>query len=89
MIEEYDNLLIRCPMLGGEVPFQYCRTLNDELPCRLIIICWEFRIEIGKFLSEHYSLEQIQKALAPPTKTRLETIVELIEKAKKIKEEGE
>jgi len=89
MIEEYDDLLIRCPMLGGEVPFQYCRTLNEELPCRKIIICWEFRIEIWKFLSEHYSLDQIEKALSPPTKTRIETIVELIEKAKKIKEEGE
>jgi len=89
MIEEYDDFLIRCPMLGGEVPFRYCRTLNEELPCRKIIICWEFRIEIGKFLSEHYSLDQIEKALSPPTKTRIETIVELIEKAKKIKEEGE
>ncbi len=89
MIEEYDDLLLRCPMLGGEVPFRYCRTLNEELPCRKIIICWEFRIEIGKFLSEHYSLDQIEKALSPPTKTRIETIVELIEKAKKIKEEGE
>ncbi len=89
MIEEYDDLLIRCPMLGGEVPFRYCRTLNEELPCRKIIICWEFRIEIGKFLTEHYSFDQIQKALAPPSKTRLETILELVEKAKKIKEERE
>ncbi len=89
MIEEYDEHIIRCPMLGGEVPFRYCRTLNDELPCRKIIICWEFRIEISKFLGEHYSIDQIEKALAPPTKTRLETILELIEKAKKGKEEGE
>ncbi len=87
MIEEHDELIIRCPMLGGEVPFRYCRTLNDELPCRKIIICWEFRMEIAKFLSDHYSLDQIEKALAPPTKTRLETILELIEKAKKGKEE--
>lgn len=87
MIEEHDELTIRCPMLGGEVPFRYCRTLNEELPCRKIIICWEFRMEIGKFLRDHYSIDQIEKALAPPTKTRLETILELIEKAKKGKEE--
>ena len=89
MIEEHDALIIRCPMLGGEVPFHYCRTANEDLPCRKIIICWEFRIEISKFLSENYSIYQIQRALAPPTKTRLETILELIEKAKKIKEEGD
>lgn len=87
MIEENDSLIIRCPQLGGEVPFKYCRMLNEDLPCRKIIICWEFRIEIGKFLNEHYSFEQIQSALGAPTKTRLDTILELIEKAKKIKEE--
>jgi len=89
MIEQYDSLIIRCPMLGGEVPFHYCRKLNNDLPCRKIIICWEFRLEIGKFLNEHYSPDQIQQALAPPSQTRLETILDLIEKAKKLKEEGE
>ena len=87
MIEEHDTLIIRCPQLGGEVPFKYCRTVNEDLPCRRIIICWEFKIEIPKFLGEHYMIDQIQRALAPPPKTRIETILELIEKAKKIKEE--
>jgi len=89
MIEEHDSLIIRCPQLGGEVPFRYCRTLNEDLPCRRMMVCWEFRIEISKFLTEHYSFEQIERALAPPTKTKtkVETILELIEKAKKAKEE--
>ncbi len=46
--------------------------------------CWEFKMEIGKFLSEHYSLGQIERALASPSRTRIETILELIEEAKKI-----
>lgn len=87
MIEEHDELIIRCPQLGGEVPFKYCRILNENLPCRKIIICWEFRIDIGKFLNEHYTHEQLQTALRPPAKTRYETLLELIEKAKKTKEE--
>lgn len=85
MIEEQDALIIRCPQLGGEVPFRYCRTVNEDLPCRRIMACWEFRIEISKFLNDHYSADQIQRALAPPTQTRIETILEIIEKAKKIK----
>jgi hypothetical protein len=75
--------------LGGEVPFSYCRALNEDLPCRKIIICWEFRIRIGEFLNANYSIGQIQQALAPPTKTRIETILDLIEKAKKSEEEEE
>jgi hypothetical protein len=89
MIEEHDALIIRCPQLGGEVPFRYCRTVNESLPCRRIMVCWEFRMEISKFLGEYYSVDQIQCALAPPTKTRLETILEIIEEAKKNREEGE
>jgi hypothetical protein len=83
MIEEYDSLIIRCPQLGGEVPFRYCRTVNEELPCRSIVVCWEFRIEISDFLNEHYSIDQIHRALLKPPKTRIETILELIEKNKK------
>ncbi|HUL30067.1 MAG TPA: hypothetical protein VLZ03_06385 [Thermodesulfobacteriota bacterium] len=89
MIEEHDTVIIRCPQLGGEIPFRYCRTVNENLPCRRILVCWEFRIEISKFLGEHYSVDQIQHALAPPTQTRLDTILELIEKAKETKEGGE
>ena len=88
-IEEHDALIIYCSQLGGEIPFRYCRIVNENLPCRKIMVCWEFRMEISKFLSEHYSIDEIQRALAPPTKTRLDTILELIEKAKHIKEEGE
>ncbi len=89
MIEEHDALIIRCPQLGGEVPFGYCRTVSEDFPCRRIMVCWEFRLEISKFLSKHYSVDQIQCALSPPAKTRLDTLLELIESAKKIKEKGE
>jgi len=87
-IEEHDALIIYCPQLGGEIPFRYCRMVNEGLPCRKIMVCWEFRIEISNFLGKHYSLDQVQRALAPPTKTRIDTILELIEKAKKIKDGG-
>jgi hypothetical protein len=88
MIEEFDTFMIYCSQLGGEVPFRYCRTVNENLPCRRIIVCWEFRVEISAFLGDHYSIDQIQRALAPPSKTRIETILEFIEEAKKIKKEG-
>jgi len=89
MIEKYDELTIRCLQLGGEVPFRYCRTVHENLPCRRVMVCWEFRLEISEFLSEHYSADQIQCAFAPPSKTRLDTILELSEKAKQVKEQVE
>ncbi len=89
MIEEHDALTIYCPQLGGEIPFRYCRTVNENLPCRKIVICWEFRLQISEFLGKHFSAQQLERALAPSTKTRLDTILELIEQAKKMKQEGE
>jgi hypothetical protein len=88
MIEEHDASMIYCPQLGGEVPFRYCRTVQEDLPCQRIIICWEFRIRLSEFLGQHYSTDQIRRALAPPIEIRLDTILALIEKAKKIKEGG-
>jgi hypothetical protein len=85
MIETLDSLMIHCPQLGGEIPFRYCRTVNETLPCRRIIPCWELRIEISQFLNEHYSVGELQRVLSPPTKTRIETILGLIEQAKSTK----
>ena len=85
MSEAYDTLITYCPQLGGEVPFRYCRTLQEDLPCKKLMVCWEFRIEIAKFLRDHYSHDQVQQALWPSEKSRIETIVELIEQAKKSK----
>ncbi len=89
MIEEHDGLNIYCSQLGGEVPFRYCRTVNENLPCRKIVICWEFRLEISEFLGKHFSAAALECALAPSTKSRLDTILELIEEAKRINREGE
>jgi len=43
-------------------------------------------MDISKFLSEQYSIEQLQWVFTPPSKTKVETILELIERVKKLKE---
>jgi hypothetical protein len=83
MIDRYDDLITYCPQLGGEVPFRYCRTVNERLPCRRIFSCWEFRLDVEQFVKEHYSEAQRDRAFSPPTKTRIETILEIAERAKR------
>jgi hypothetical protein len=84
LIEKHDDKPIRCPRLGDEVNFRYCRIMNDRLPCGRIVGCWQTRIDIDQFLRDHYSGEELDRALAPP-KPKMETLVELIERAKKVK----
>ena len=81
MINEHDDKMIRCPRLGDEVNFKYCRIMNDRLPCRLIVGCWQLRMDINKFLTDHYSKELMDKVFIP-SKPKIESLVALVEKAK-------
>jgi len=77
-----DNLVTYCPQLGGEIPFHYCRVAANGNLCRKVIICWEFRFEIARFLEDHYTPEKLTEAFAPPTQTRLENILACVDRAK-------
>lgn len=83
MNERFDDLTIYCVQLGGEIPFRYCRTVQDGLPCQRVLSCWEFRIEISRFLKENYPLEGFDRAFFASPRTKIETIVVLVEKAKR------
>jgi hypothetical protein len=70
-----------CRMLGHEIQFKYCRSVNDGMPCRRIADCWHTRFDVPTWLREHYSPEQIDRITAPPP-AKVASILELIERAK-------
>lgn len=84
MIEKFDDQTIRCPRIGGNVSFKLCRSENNFLPCRWVVGCWHMYIDVNAFLQEHYAQEQLEKIFVPP-KPKIESLVEMVEKAKKRK----
>jgi hypothetical protein len=88
VIEQHDDKQMRCPRVGGEVTFRFCRFENNMLPCRFIAGCWQMRLDINEFLTEHYTEEELNRIFAPP-RPKVETLVELIEKAQRVKQEGD
>ena len=82
LIEQHDEKTMRCPRVGGYVNFRFCRSENNLLPCRWIVGCWQMQMDINKFLGEHFSKEEMDKIFVPP-KPKIESLVELIEQAKK------
>ncbi len=70
-----------CRMLGHHIPFKYCRTANNGIPCAKILDCNFERIPIREFIESHYSDEEKEKIFSP-AKQKIATIYELIEKAK-------
>ena len=82
MIEQHDDKMIRCPRIGGYVNFKLCRSENNMLPCRWVVGCWQMHMDVNKFLENHFSKKELDKLFVNP-KPKIESLVEIIEQAKK------
>ena len=87
--DQYDHLEIRCPRLGGEVAFSYCRKEGGDLPCPRIIICWQLYFPVEIYLRKHLTEGEWDRCFNRPPKTKMTTLIELIEEAKKRKARSE
>lgn len=78
---------IRCPRLGHQVPFSYCRSENKGLPCFKTLDCWYEQFLVEEFLQRELSPDQWETAFKRPKTTKLLSLVELIQQAKERQEE--
>ncbi len=85
-ITKFDKKDTYCRKLGHIVPFKYCRIEKQEekLPCLKILDCWFEKIPVQNFIGEHYSKKDISY-IFETSKPKITSILEFIEKAKKIK----
>ncbi len=74
---------LRCPKLGGDVPFHYCETLQQGMPCERIVRCWEVYADIEAYLKARYTPVEIERFLHPEPKDKMNSLLEIIEQAKK------
>ncbi|OKY75907.1 MAG: hypothetical protein BM485_06125 [Desulfobulbaceae bacterium DB1] len=88
MRDQYDKKEGYCRMLGHVLPFHYCRTMNEGLPCGKILDCWFARLPIREFVDTHYSDEERERIFQPP-KAKMVSLVEIIENARKQAAKGE
>ena len=87
-ITQHDLSCRRCPSLGHEVQFSYCRAPGADRPCHKVFDCWWEAFDVEAFIRQHYSEEVIGQILAP-RKSKIFSLVELIEKARKAPRGGE
>jgi hypothetical protein len=79
----YKNLVMRCPRLGGEVPFSYCEQEGGDIPCRLVLDCWRRIFPVDSYLQEILSEEARSRFDSQTPKDRLSSLLDVVEKAKK------
>ncbi len=68
----------RCPELGGEVTFGYCRKMASGLPCHHLYHCWEESLDIDAYVKHNFTPEQIAQAFETPPRGRVGTIYDVL-----------
>ena len=78
-----DDYKIRCPRLGHQISFSYCRSENRGLPCFKTLDCWYDHFLVEEFLKQELTAEEWEQVFGRTPKPKLLSLVELIEQAKK------
>lgn len=81
--KQVDEYSIRCPRLGHDITFSYCRSENNGLPCFKTLDCWFQYFPVEEYLRERLSLEEWEKVFEREGKSKVQSLLELIEEAKK------
>lgn len=83
----YEEKEIRCPKLGGPATFEYCRVEQSGLPCSRSLNCWSVHFDVEAFFREGLSAEDFDRCFLKPPPTKVTTLLEMIEKARKLIDE--
>lgn len=73
--------VIRCPRLGGEVPFSYCEREAGDLPCAQISHCWADGFAVEEYLRETLTPDAWERFRARVPKDRLSAILDVVKAA--------
>lgn len=80
MQDRYEKQEIRCPKLGHEVTFGYCRQEGGATPCQRIISCWGGRLRMDIQAQQNFGSELWRRLDSLKMKDRLSTLLELVQK---------
>jgi molybdenum cofactor cytidylyltransferase len=77
-----DDYLIRCPRLGHQIYFSYCRSENMGSPCFKILDCWFNHFPVEEYLRQDLDPEEWNRLFENPPRSKVLSLMELIEQAK-------
>ena len=79
-----DDYRIRCPRLGHEIHFSYCRRENRGTPCFKIPDCWHSHFPVVEFLRNDLGPDQWKDWVSQKPVPKILSLVDLIARAKKL-----
>ena len=66
-----DDYQIRCPKLGHQIQFTYCRIEQGDFPCPKILDCWYEHFNVQGYLEEELGPETVAKLSHPVPKSKV------------------
>ncbi len=81
-----DQFTIRCPRLGHQINYSYCRFENNGLPCFKTLDCWFPHFDVQANLRDQLTEDEFKKVFQKNAPPKMLSLLELIEQAKKNQE---
>jgi hypothetical protein len=81
--DAFDRIDVRCPQLGGEVTFAYCRELQNGLPCPRALICFELRFPVEAYFRRVLEKQTFERLFNSKQPSRLERLFRAVDAARK------
>ncbi|MCK5802422.1 MAG: hypothetical protein KAI66_06300 [Lentisphaeria bacterium] len=83
MTTPHDTRERRCPRLGHEVVFEYCRTQGAETVCPRLLDCWFELFDVAETVRKHLGEEVLEQLQKPKDgQPKVASLMELIEQAR-------
>lgn len=77
----YDQIERRCPRLGSEVSFHFCRTSEDGRPCFKVLDCWWESFDVAAYFKARLSPEAFDRLSHPAAPNKVASLVDIIRQA--------
>jgi len=74
---------IRCPRLGHQIYFDYCRRENMGQPCFKVLDCWFTYFKVDEFLRQEMGEQQFAAFINNPGQPKMLSLAEMIAQAQK------
>ncbi len=81
-----DEFTIRCPRLGHEINYPYCRSENKGLPCFKTLDCWCHHFDVQASLAAQLTQDEFKRVFQDKAAPKIFSLLDLIKQAKQNKE---
>lgn len=87
--EAFDHIQVRCPRMGHQIDFGYCRAMSDGLPCPQAINCFYYTFPVEAYFRRVLKEETFARIFLSEKPGRYESFLQTVSEAKERVEQGE